>query len=60
MTEPRNYISLCMYCGHSFNAGDNARCVSPAQFVHLHCLGTWTTLKAMESLQERARVRLVG
>ena len=65
-------ISGCAYCGHSFTVGDNAQCVEPAvrralltqpgQFVHLHCLGTWTTLKAMERRQERAqggRVKVV-
>jgi len=70
--ETRGYIiSGCMYCGHSFTVGDNAQCVEPAvrrfparsgQFVHLHCLGTWTTLKAMERRQARAqggRVKVV-
>ena len=52
-------MNACMYCGQTFSVGDNAQCVSPAQFVHLRCLGRWTTLKAMEELQTRARVRVV-
>jgi hypothetical protein len=52
-------MNACMYCGQTFSVGDNAQCVSPAQFVHLRCLGSWGQLKMMQSLQERARVRVV-
>jgi hypothetical protein len=60
MSAPRDYISGCVYCGQPFHVGDNAQCVEPGQFIHLRCLGTWTQLKALEALQQRARVRVVG
>jgi hypothetical protein len=68
MSAPRDYISSCVYCGHSFHVGDNAQCVlrwsnasnEPSEFVHLGCLGSWTRLQTQTTLQARARIRVVG